>query len=242
MSKKVALVTGATRGIGKAIALELVAKGYYVLGTATSDAGAQTISDFLADNGKGLKLDVSNQEELKAFIANVNKEHGGVDVLVNNAGITKDNLFLRLNSADFDAVLKVNLYSVFELSSGFVRGMLKKGWGRIVNVGSVIGSTGNAGQANYAASKAAVVGYTKSLAAEVAAKGVTVNVVAPGFIATDMTDVLSDAVKEGILAKVPAKRMGSPEDVAKAVAFLASDDAGYITGSTLHVNGGLYGN
>lgn len=239
---KVVLVTGASRGIGKAIASEFANLGYTVVGTATSANGAQAISDYLGDRGFGLVLNVNSKESQKEVLDTITEKLGGVDILVNNAGITRDKLLMRMSDQDWNDILETNLTPIFQLSQAVMRPMMKKGFGRIINVGSVIGSIGNVGQANYAAAKAAVIGFTKSMAQEVAAKGITVNVVAPGFIATDMTEVLSDEVKTAILAKVPAKRLGSPEDIAKAVAFLASEDASYITGNTLHVNGGMYMN
>lgn len=240
MTKKVALVTGASRGIGKAIALELVNRGYTVVGTATSQAGADAISAYLSDAGFGLVLNVTDKESQAAMLDTITERVGSVDVLVNNAGITRDNLLMRMSDQEWLDILNTNLTPVFQLSQAVMRPMMKKRFGRIINIGSVIGSIGNMGQANYAAAKAAVIGFTKSMAQEVASRGITVNVIAPGFIQTDMTDVLSDSVKEAILAKVPAGRLGQPEEIAKAVAFLASEDASYITGNTLHVNGGMY--
>lgn len=237
---RIALVTGASRGIGKAIALELVSRGYKVLGTATSESGAQAISAYLGDAGKGYVLNVTDKESQTQLLAQIKEEFGDVEVLVNNAGITRDKLLLRMTDQDWQDILNTNLTPIFQLSQAVMRPMMKNGFGRIINIGSVIGSIGNMGQANYAAAKAAVIGFTKSMSQEVAAKGVTVNVVAPGFIATDMTEVLSEDVKNSILARIPAKRLGQPEEIAKAVAFLASDDAAYITGNTLHVNGGMY--
>lgn len=237
---RIALVTGASRGIGKAIALELVSRGYQVLGTATSESGAQAISAYLGDAGKGYVLNVTDKESQTQLLTQIKEEFGDVDVLVNNAGITRDKLLLRMTDQDWQDILNTNLTPIFQLSQAVMRPMMKNGFGRIINIGSVIGSIGNMGQANYAAAKAAVIGFTKSMSQEVAAKGITVNVVAPGFIATDMTEVLSDDVKNSILARIPAKRLGQPEEIAKAVAFLASDDAAYITGNTLHVNGGMY--
>lgn len=240
MQNKVALVTGATRGIGKAIALELKARGYTVVGTATSEKGVATISEFLGDNGIGLVLDVTNTESQKAVLDTIKEKYGSVDILVNNAGITRDNLFIRMNDQEWDDVLSTNLKPIFQLTKAVIRPMMKKSFGRIVNIGSVIGSTGNAGQANYSAAKAGVIGLSKAIALEVASKGVTVNVVAPGFIVTDMTAALPEEIQERIKGNIPARRLGQPEDIAKAVAFLVSDDASYITGSTLHVNGGMF--
>ncbi|MBN6710126.1 3-oxoacyl-ACP reductase FabG [Haemophilus haemoglobinophilus] len=239
MQGKIALVTGATRGIGRAIAEELAAKGAFVIGTATSEKGAESISAYLAEQGKGLVLDVADQESIESVLATIKAEFGDVEILVNNAGITRDGLLMRMKDEDWFDIMQTNLTSIYRLSKAVLRPMMKKG-GRIINIGSVVGSMGNPGQTNYCAAKAGVIGFTKSLAKEVAARGVTVNVVAPGFIATDMTDVLTDEQKANILTNVPAGRLGEPKDIAKAVAFLASDDAGYITGTTLHVNGGMY--
>lgn len=237
---KIALVTGASRGIGKAIAQELASRGYKVAGTATSESGAQAISDYLGDNGKGYVLNVTDKESQAALLEAIKNDFGDITVLVNNAGITKDKLLMRMSDQDWNDIIATNLTPIFQLSQAVMRTMMRNNFGRIINIGSVIGSTGNMGQANYAAAKAAVIGFTKSMSQEVAAKGVTVNVIAPGFIATDMTEVLSEEVKNAILAKIPAKRLGSPVDIAKAVAFLASEDASYINGTTLHVNGGMY--
>ncbi|OOS01439.1 3-oxoacyl-ACP reductase [Canicola haemoglobinophilus] len=239
MQGKIALVTGATRGIGRAIAEELAAKGAFVIGTATSEKGAESISAYLAEQGKGLVLDVADQESIESVLATIKAEFGDVEILVNNAGITRDGLLMRMKDEDWFDIMQTNLTSIYRLSKAVLRPMMKKG-GRIINIGSVVGSMGNPGQTNYCAAKAGVVGFTKSLAKEVAARGVTVNVVAPGFIATDMTDILTDEQKANILAAVPAGRLGQPQEIAKAVAFLASDDAAYITGTTLHVNGGMY--
>ncbi|WMR95397.1 3-oxoacyl-ACP reductase FabG [Mergibacter septicus] len=240
--KKIALVTGASRGIGKAIAQELVAKGMMVIGTATSEKGAEAISAYLGENGKGLVLNVTSIESIDATLAQIKAEFGDIDVLVNNAGITRDNLMMRMKEEDWDIILQTNLTSVFHLSKAMLRSMMKKRFGRIITIGSVVGSMGNAGQANYCAAKAGLIGFSKALAKEVASRGITVNVVAPGFIATDMTESLTDEQKAVTLAQVPAGRLGEPAEIAKAVAFLASDDASYITGETLHVNGGMYMN
>lgn len=240
--KRIALVTGASRGIGKAIAQELVAKGMIVIGTATSEKGAEAISDYLGENGKGLVLNVTSTESIDATLAQIKAEFGEIDILVNNAGITRDNLMMRMKEDDWNAIIQTNLTSVFHLSKAMLRSMMKKRFGRIITIGSVVGSMGNAGQANYCAAKAGLIGFSKALAKEVASRGVTVNVVAPGFIATDMTEALTDEQKAVTLAQVPAGRLGEPQEIAKAVAFLASDDASYITGETLHVNGGMYMN
>lgn len=238
---KIALVTGATRGIGKAIAEELVAKGYTVVGTATSEKGAESISTYLGSNGKGLVLNVTDAESIDAVLKQIKEEFGDVDVLVNNAGITRDGLLMRMKDDDWFDIIQTNLTSVYRLSKAVLRPMMKKG-GRIISIGSVVGSMGNPGQTNYCAAKAGLVGFSKSLAKEVASRGITVNVVAPGFIATDMTDELNEDQKNAILSQIPAGELGSPQDIAKAVAFLASDDARYINGETIHVNGGLYMN
>lgn len=240
--QKIALVTGASRGIGKAIAEELVSKGFTVIGTATSEKGADAISDYLGKNGKGLVLNVTSLESINALLDQVKQQFGEIDVLVNNAGITRDNLMMRMKEDDWDIILQTNLSSVFHLSKAVLRSMMKKRFGRIISIGSVVASMGNPGQANYCAAKAGIIGFSKALAKEVASRGITVNVVAPGFIATDMTDALTEEQKAATLAQVPAGRLGEPKDIAKAVAFLASDDAAYITGETLHVNGGMYMN
>lgn len=240
--QKIALVTGASRGIGRAIAEELVNKGFTVIGTATSEKGADAISDYLGENGKGLVLNVTSLESINALLEQIKQQFGDIDVLVNNAGITRDNLMMRMKEEDWDIILQTNLSSVFHLSKAVLRSMMKKRFGRIISIGSVVGSMGNPGQANYCAAKAGIIGFSKALAKEIASRGITVNVVAPGFIATDMTDALTEEQKAATLAQVPAGRLGEPKDIAKAVAFLASDDAAYITGETLHVNGGMYMN
>ncbi|WP_155275325.1 3-oxoacyl-ACP reductase FabG [Gallibacterium anatis] len=242
MMQKIALVTGASRGIGRAIAEELVNKGFTVIGTATSEKGADAISDYLGENGKGLVLNVTSLESINALLEQIKQQFGDIDVLVNNAGITRDNLMMRMKEEDWDIILQTNLSSVFHLSKAVLRSMMKKRFGRIISIGSVVGSMGNPGQANYCAAKAGIIGFSKALAKEVASRGITVNVVAPGFIATDMTDALTEEQKAATLAQVPAGRLGEPKDIAKAVAFLASNDAAYITGETLHVNGGMYMN
>ena len=241
MQGKIALVTGATRGIGRAIAEELSAKGAFVIGTATSEKGAEAISAYLGEKGKGLVLNVTEPESIDAVLTQIKAEVGDIDILVNNAGITRDGLLMRMKDQDWFDIIQTNLTSVYRLSKAVLRPMMKKG-GRIITIGSVVGSMGNPGQTNYCAAKAGLVGFSKSLAKEVASRGITVNVVAPGFIATDMTDELNEAQKEAILSQIPAGELGTAQDSAKAVAFLASDDARYINGETLHVNGGLYMN
>jgi len=241
LKDKVALVTGATRGIGQAIAQALAEQGATVIGTATSEAGAQAISQALAPHGgRGVVLDVNDSAAIDALLETLLKESGGPHILVNNAGITRDNLAMRLKDDDWSAVLDTNLSSVFRLSRGVIRGMMKARWGRIINVTSVIGSSGNAGQANYAAAKAGVAGMSRALAKELGSRNITVNCVAPGFIDTDMTRALGEAQTAVLLQQIPLARLGLPEDVAHAVAFLAGPQAGYITGTTMHVNGGMY--
>ena len=238
---KIALVTGASRGIGKAIATQLAEQGATVIGTATSENGAQAISDYLSEfGGKGFALNVTDKESVDTTIKAINEAHGGIDILVNNAGITRDNLLMRMKDDEWQDIIDTNLTSIFTLSKAVLRGMMKKRYGRIVNVGSVVGSAGNAGQANYAAAKAGVIGFSKSMAREVASRGITINVVAPGFIDTDMTKALTDDQKEAIFKDIPANRLGEPDEIAATVAFLVSDGAAYITGETIHVNGGMY--
>lgn len=240
LSGKIALVTGASRGIGKAIAEKLVANGATVIGTATSETGADAISAYLAESGRGKVLNVADAESIQILLSEIAEQHGGVDILINNAGITRDNLLMRMKDDEWQDIMDTNLTAIFKLSKAVLRGMMKKRHGRIINVGSVVGSTGNAGQANYAAAKAGVIGFSKSMAREVASRGITVNVVAPGFIDTDMTKSLSDEQKAAIFSDIPANRLGQPEEIAAAVAFLASNEAAYITGETLHVNGGMH--
>ena len=237
---KIALVTGASRGIGRAIAESLVARGARVIGTATSDKGAADISAYLGENGKGYNLNVVDQASIDAVLSAIRAEFGEIDILVNNAGITRDNLLMRMKDDEWQDILDTNLTSVFRLSKAVLRAMMKKRCGRIITIGSVVGTMGNAGQANYAAAKAGLIGFSKSLAREVASRGITVNVVAPGFIETDMTRSLTEEQRKDILAQVPANRLGEAKEIANAVAFLASDEASYITGETLHVNGGMY--
>lgn len=236
---KVALVTGASRGIGKAIAVQLKELGAVVIGTATSEHGAERISEYLGE-GNGLVLNVTQDESITALFESIKENQGTVDILVNNAGITRDNLMMRMKDDEWDEIINTNLTSIFKISKTVLRPMMKKRNGRIINIGSVVGTMGNAGQVNYATAKAGLLGFTKSLAREVASRGITVNTVSPGFIDTDMTQTLTDEQKEGISSQVPANRLGKPEEIANAVAFLASDGAAYITGETLHVNGGMY--
>ena len=240
MHENLALVTGASRGIGAAIADELASCGFFVVGTATSDSGAAAIAERLGDNGTGRVLDVADPASIDALVAVIENGLGPIRVLVNNAGITKDQLLLRMKDEDFMQVINTNLASVFRMSKAVLKRMLRERQGRIINIASVIGLTGNAGQANYAAAKAGIIGFTKSLAREVGSRGITANVVAPGFIDTDMTRALPDAQRQAMLADIPLARLGEPADIAKAVAFLASPAAAYITGETLHVNGGMY--
>ena len=239
LTGKVALVTGASRGIGKAIATQLQTLGATVVGTATSANGAEKISDYLGA-GNGLVLNVTSDDSIAELFSAIKDAHGGVDILVNNAGITRDNLFMRMKDDEWQDILDTNLTSVFKVSKAAIRPMMKKRNGRIINIGSVVGSMGNAGQVNYATAKAGLLGFTKSLAREIASRGITVNTIAPGFIDTDMTKTLTDEQKEGIFSQVPANRLGKPEEIASTVAFLASDAAAYITGETIHVNGGMY--
>lgn len=237
---KIALVTGATRGIGKAIAVALVEQGATVIGTATSESGAASISDYLGSNGKGWVLDVSSSESVDVVIKEITAEFGAPTVLVNNAGITRDNLMMRMKEDEWDQVINTNLTSVFRVTKACLRGMTKAKFGRVISISSVVGSMGNGGQTNYSAAKAGLEGFSRSLAAEIGSRGITVNCVAPGFIETDMTKVLPEEHKAKLVSKVPASRLGQPEEIAAAVAFLASNGAGYITGETLHVNGGMY--
>lgn len=243
LNGQIALVTGATRGIGKAIALKLGSLGATVVGTATNDAGAQSISESLAQAGvagRGVVLNVTDWEAADATLESIGKEFGAITILVNNAGITRDNLALRMKDEDWDAVVDTNLKAVFRMSRGVMRGMMKARAGRIINITSVVGHAGNPGQPNYCAAKAGVSGLSRSLARELGGRNITVNCVAPGFIQTDMTDALDEKQRAGLLAAVPLARLGTPDDVAEAVAFLASPGASYITGNTIHVNGGMY--
>jgi 3-oxoacyl-[acyl-carrier protein] reductase len=243
LNGKVALVTGASRGIGSEIADHLAAQGAVVVGTATSEAGADAITARFAAaglNGVGRVLNVTDKEAVEALIKSIAGEFGAVAILVNNAGITKDNLMMRMKDDEWDDVIDTNLSSVYRLTKACLRGMTKARWGRVINISSVVGSMGNAGQANYSATKAGVEGFSRSLAAEVGSRNITVNSVAPGFIDTDMTKELPEAHKATLLSQIPAGRLGKPEEIASVVAFLASESAGYVTGTTIHVNGGMY--
>ncbi len=243
MEGKIALVTGASRGIGQAILHELARRGAYAIGTATSDAGAAAIGEALKSaglNGEGRTLDVNDAAACETLVEEIVKAHGKLDVLVNNAGITRDTLLMRMKDEDWGAVIQTNLTSVFRLSKAAIKPMMKARTGRIVSIASVVGAMGNPGQTNYAAAKAGMMGFTKSLAKEVGSRGITVNCVAPGFIDTDMTRALPEAQRQALLQHIPLGRLGNVEDIARAVAFLASEDAGYITGTTMHVNGGMY--
>jgi 3-oxoacyl-[acyl-carrier protein] reductase len=241
---QIALVTGASRGIGQAIALELGKLGATVVGTATTDKGAKAISDYLAAagvKGSGMTLNVNDSAQVEAVLEAITKQYGAaITILVNNAGITKDNLLARMSDEEWNDIISTNLTSVFKLSKGVMRGMMKARQGRIINISSVVGSMGNAGQSNYAASKAGMIGFSKSLAREVGSRNITVNCVAPGFIATDMTEELSQEQRDKLVEQVPLKRLGQVADIAATVAFLAGPGAGYITGATLHVNGGMH--
>lgn len=243
LNEKIALVTGATRGIGRAIALELGKQGATVIGTATSDDGADKISSYLVEagiKGRGIALNVCDITQTDGVLADLAKEFGAITILVNNAGITRDNLTMRMGDDEWDAVIDTNLKAVFRLSRGVMRGMMKARFGRIVNITSVVGYSGNAGQANYCAAKAGVAGMSRSLARELGSRNITVNCVAPGFIATDMTHALTEEQKQAMLAAIPLGRAGTPEDIAGAVGFLVSPAAAYVTGTTVHVNGGMF--
>lgn len=242
ISNKIILVTGASRGIGMAIASELSDNGAIVIGTATSQEGASNISNSLAsfkNKGEGMVLDVNSSDSIQSLIKSINEKYGEIQILVNNAGVTQDNLLVRMKDEEWDNVLSTNLTSIYKLSKSVLRSMMKSRYGKIINISSVVGHMGNAGQTNYVASKAGITGFTKSLAQEVGNRGITVNCVAPGFIDTDMTKSLSDDQKEKLVTHIPLSRLGNSADIAKAVLFLASNDADYITGETIHVNGGM---
>lgn len=243
LENQIALVTGASRGIGQAIALRLAQDGATVIGTATSEKGAEAITSYLKDagaKGVGMMLDVTAQESIDNVMKKIEAEFGVPTILVNNAGITRDNLLMRMKDEEWDAIIQTNLTSIFRVSRACLRGMMKAKKGRIISIASVVGVSGNAGQANYAAAKAGVIGFSKSLAREVGSRGITANVVAPGFIDTDMTRALPEAQRTALLGQIPLNRLGQAEEIAHAVAFLASSGAGYITGETIHVNGGMY--
>ncbi len=243
LQDKVALVTGATRGIGRAIALTLGREGAIVIGTATTEAGAESITQALSEAGiagRGVMLDVAELSSIETVLEQIVAEFGAPLIVVNNAGITRDNLMLRMKEDEWQAVINTNLTAIFRVTKASLKGMTKARWGRIINISSVVGSMGNGGQANYAAAKAGLEGFGRALAAEIASRNITVNAIAPGFIETDMTQALPEAQREKLLTQVPAGRLGQPQDIAEAVAFLASERAAYITGTTLHVNGGMY--
>jgi len=243
LNEKLVLVTGASRGIGRAIALTLGAAGATVIGTATSDEGAANISKIFTENnilGKGMMLNVTDNEQISDLLKNITADYGSVDILVNNAGITRDNILVRMKEEEWDEIIDTNLSSVYKMSKAVLRGMIKKRSGRIISITSVVGATGNAGQSNYAAAKAGIMGFTKSLAREVGIRGITVNAIAPGFIKTDMTDALPDAQKEALASQIPLARLGTVDEIAQSVLFLAGESGSYITAQTLHVNGGMY--
>lgn len=245
LENEVVLVTGASRGIGRAIALQMGREGATVVGTATTDKGAESISNYLAEGGLkgcGLQLNVTEPDRIPELIKEINGKYGAVTVLVNNAGITRDNLLLRMKDDEWDDIISTNLSSIFRLSKACLRGMLKNKGGRIINIASVVGVTGNPGQSNYAAAKAGMIGFAKSLAREIGSRGITVNTIAPGFIQSDMTDALPEEQKEALAKEIALSRLGEPEEIAHAAVFLASSNASYITGHTLHVNGGMYMN
>ena len=240
---KLVLVTGASRGIGKAIALTLGRDGATVIGTATTESGADSISKVFADkkiSGKGIKLNVTDNEQIASLVKTVNEDFGSIDILINNAGITRDNILLRMKEDEWEDIIDTNLSSIYKMSKSVLRGMIKNRSGRIISITSVVGAMGNAGQSNYAAAKAGMIGFTKSLAREVGVRGITVNAIAPGFIETDMTDNLPNDQKEALASQIPMGRLGTADEVANAVLFLAGDGGSYITGQTLHVNGGMY--
>ena len=240
MDKKIALITGASRGIGRAIAERLSEDGFFIIGSATSDKGAEAISAYLGEKGKGITLNVADTESIANALKMINTDYSSPTILVNNAGITRDNLLMRMKDDEWDEIINTNLTSIFRMSKAVLRGMMKARGGRIINISSVVGSTGNAGQANYAASKAGMIGFAKSMAKEVGSRNITINTVSPGFIDTDMTRELSDEHKNALLSSIALGRLGDAKEIAHAVSFLASDGAAYITGETLHVNGGMF--
>jgi 3-oxoacyl-[acyl-carrier protein] reductase len=243
LNEKLVLITGASRGIGRAIALTLGQAGATVIGTATSDEGAANISKIFTENnilGKGMKLNVTDNEQISDLLKNITEDYGSVDILINNAGITRDNILVRMKEDEWNDIISTNLTSVYKMSKSVLRGMIKKRSGRIISITSVVGAMGNAGQSNYAAAKAGIMGFTKSLAREVGVRGITVNAIAPGFIETDMTDNLPEDQKLALAAQIPMGRLGTTNEIAQAVLFLAGDSGSYITAQTLHVNGGMY--
>ena len=243
LNEKLVLVTGASRGIGQAIALTLGKSGATVIGTATSEEGANKISKIFTENnilGKGMMLNVTDNEQISELLKSITADYGSVDILVNNAGITRDNILVRMKEDEWDDIINTNLSSVYKMSKAVLRGMIKKRSGRIISITSVVGSMGNAGQSNYAAAKAGIMGFTKSLAREVGVRGITVNAIAPGFIKTDMTDALPDEQKEALASQIPLTRLGTVDEIAQSVLFLAGESGSYITAQTLHVNGGMY--
>jgi 3-oxoacyl-[acyl-carrier protein] reductase len=243
LNEKLVLVTGASRGIGRAIALTLGNAGATVIGTATSDEGATNISKIFTENnilGKGMMLNVTDNEQISNLLKSITEDYGSVDILINNAGITRDNILVRMKEDEWDDIINTNLSSVYKMSKAVLRGMIKKRSGRIISITSVVGATGNAGQSNYAAAKAGIMGFTKSLAREVGVRGITVNAIAPGFIKTDMTDALPDQQKEALASQIPLARLGTADEIAQSVLFLAGESGSYITAQTLHVNGGMY--
>jgi len=243
LNEKLVLVTGASRGIGRAIALTLGAAGATVIGTATSDEGAANVSKIFTENnilGKGMRLNVTDNEQITNLLKNIAADYGSVDILINNAGITRDNILVRMKEDEWDDIINTNLSSVYKMSKAVLRGMIKKRSGRIISITSVVGATGNAGQSNYAAAKAGIMGFTKSLAREVGVRGITVNAIAPGFIKTDMTDALPDEQKEALASQIPLARLGTVDEIAQSVLFLAGESGSYITAQTIHVNGGMY--
>jgi len=243
LKEKLVLVTGASRGIGRAISLTLGAAGATVIGTATSNEGASNISKIFTENnilGKGMKLNVTDNDQISDLIKSITEDYGSVDILVNNAGITRDNILVRMKEDEWDDIINTNLSSVYKMSKPVLRGMIKKRFGRIISITSVVGSMGNAGQSNYAASKAGIMGFTKSLAREVGSRGITVNAIAPGFIKTDMTDNLPEEQRAALTSQIPMGRLGTANEIAQAVLFLAGENGAYITAQTIHINGGMY--